>query len=92
MYLLGRRGWSARERLWQLIRRDALIPRALTEQMRERSYELMRTYHDLPMDLADVTLVALAEAERDWQILTLDDHFRLYRPRGRRTFDVLPDD
>jgi uncharacterized protein len=49
----------------------------------------MTKYSDLQMDLADATLVALAEERRLYRIFSLDD-FHLYRIRGRRRFEVVP--
>lgn len=92
MYLLGRTGWHLQDRLWQLLDRGAVGLHDVTPPLAARCRELMANYRDLPMDLADATLVALAEAEQDWQVLTLDQHFRLYRPRGRSAFDILPRD
>lgn len=51
---------------------------------------MMERYSDRPMDLADATLVALAE-ERDLKrIFTLDANFGIYRIHGRARFDLLP--
>jgi hypothetical protein len=45
---------------------------------------LMEKYRDLPMDLADASLVALAEERTLDRIFTLDRDFRIYRlPRGK---------
>jgi predicted nucleic acid-binding protein len=51
-----------------------------------RAFELMETYRDHPMDLADASLVALAEALRTRRVFTLDRRdFETYRVRiGRR--------
>lgn len=49
---------------------------------------LMRTYSDLPMDLADATLVAAAERVDLSEILTLDRHFHVYRLGVRGAFTV----
>ena len=53
-----------------------------------RAAALLRTYADLPMDLADATLVAAAELLGLTDVLTLDRHFHAYRVRGRTRFDV----
>ena len=46
-----------------------------------RMHELMAKYRDLPMDLADAALVAVAERERLRRVLTLDRRgFSVYRP------------
>ena len=49
---------------------------------------LLRTYADLPMDLADATLVVAAELLGLADVLTLDRHFHAYRVRGRGRFNV----
>lgn len=48
-----------------------------------RVRELMRAYEDVPMSLADASLVCLSELERDTPIATFDSDFRIYR-RFRR--------
>jgi len=56
-----------------------------------RVIALMEQYEDLPMDLADATLVALAELQRTRWVFTLDRRdFSVYR-LGRRTFRLLPE-
>lgn len=51
----------------------------------------MDRYHDQPMDLADATLVLLAERESLTTILTVDnDDFAAYRISGRKRFRVVP--
>jgi predicted nucleic acid-binding protein len=51
---------------------------------------LMRRYADLPMDLADASLVLLAEELGYGRILTTDQRdFRAYRWKARRPFDSL---
>ena len=57
----------------------------------ERAAELMGKYHDVPMDLADATLVALAEESGIHEILTLDLRgFNVYRLHGRKLFTIRP--
>ena len=56
-----------------------------------RCRELVDTYHDLPMDYADATLVALAEELQTSRILTTDRRdFSVYRIHGRRKFRIEP--
>lgn len=91
IYLLGQgAGWPAQQALWQMVRRDALTLAELDRQLTLRSAELMERYADHPMDLADATLVALAEARDLRTIFTLDEHFRTYRLRTRRYLEVVP--
>jgi predicted nucleic acid-binding protein len=60
----------------------------------QRSLDLMDEYGDHPMDLADASLVAAAEALRTRKIFTLDrSDFSTYRLRRGRTvqaFEILP--
>jgi predicted nucleic acid-binding protein len=51
---------------------------------------LMRQYRDIPMDLADASLVAMAEVLNKRQIFTLDHDFYIYRLWGNQTFEVIP--
>lgn len=52
---------------------------------------LMHKYQDRPMDLADASLVCLAEQRGVRDIFTLDrDDFRIYRVHGRQTFRLWP--
>lgn len=52
-----------------------------------RMQKLMRDYADLPMDLADASLVILAETFEDGRILSTDlRDFRTYRWKNRRPF------
>ncbi|HZL34936.1 MAG TPA: PIN domain-containing protein [Tepidisphaeraceae bacterium] len=62
------------------------------EQFRDRMRELMEQYADLPMDLADASLVAVAEQLNLRQIFTLDRRdFIIYRTREGAAFEVVPD-
>ena len=85
MYLLGTGGWRDQEALWRLVGRGDLVLADLTAQQVDRTRALMEKYRDVPMDLADATLVALAEARSLTRIFTLDDDFKVYRLAGRRS-------
>jgi predicted nucleic acid-binding protein len=53
--------------------------------------QLMHTYRDQPMDLADAALVAVAERDGLRQIFTLDRRrFEVYRIKRRTRFTILP--
>ncbi len=91
MYLLGEAaGWPGQEPLWRLVRREDLQVAEAGPRTVERMEALMAKYRDLPMDLADASLVALAEETGLTRIFTLDEHFRLYRLLGRKRFVVIP--
>jgi predicted nucleic acid-binding protein len=91
MCLLGQvASWPGQDALWALIRRSALTLADLDRELTLRSAELMDRYRDHPMDLADATLVALAETRDLRTIFTLDEHFRTYRLANRRYLHVVP--
>lgn len=90
VYLLGRGGWRAQDLLWQLVRRGDLEFGAVDGTWVERVQALMEQYRDVPMDLADATLVALAEQRGISRIFTLDSDFHIYRIRDRRQLELLP--
>jgi len=91
MHLMGRRvGWRGQEALADLVRDRILEVVRLEPEQVEESLQLMRKYRDIPMDLADASLVVLAESRQSKQIFTLDRHFRAYRYRGRHAFDIVP--
>lgn len=57
-----------------------------------RLHALMQQYAQLPMDLADASLVLVAEERNDGKILSTDRRdFRTYRWKNRRPFKNLLD-
>ena len=91
MYLLARAGGNrAQQALWRLVRTDRLVIADLSPSAVDRSARLMDQYADRPMDLADATLVALAEERGERRIFTLDTDFQIYRFRGRQRFETIP--
>lgn len=56
----------------------------------QRSFELMDTYSDRPMDFADATLIVMAEKLKTRKVFTLDrKDFSIYRiKRGYRHYPV----
>ena len=56
----------------------------------KRIIQLMKKYSDLPMDLADASLVVLAEEISEDRILTTDFRdFTIYRWQENKTFNFL---
>ena len=91
MYLLARAGGIRGQRaLWKLTSSGRLVVTDLSPPCVERSRRLMDQYSDRPMDLADATLVALAEEQGHRRIFTLDSDFGDYRIHGRQRFEVVP--
>lgn len=48
-----------------------------------------KKYRDLPMDLADASLVALAHQLPTRRIITIDADFTVYRLDGRAKFEII---
>ncbi|MCL4206853.1 MAG: PIN domain-containing protein [Pirellulaceae bacterium] len=58
-----------------------------------RCRELVHQYRDLPLGLADASVIAIAERLRLQRILTIDQrHFRTVNPSGFSHFILLPAD
>jgi predicted nucleic acid-binding protein len=90
MYLLNF-SWKAQEALWEMLERGVVVLLPLESEELSRMRELMKKYKDLPMDLADAALVAVAEREKIRRIFTLDRRdFEVYRPARLGRFILLP--
>ena len=58
-----------------------------------RCRELIQQYRDLPLGLADASVVATSERLAIPRLLTVDErHFRVVQPRGFSHFTLLPAD
>lgn len=91
MYLAHRRGrWSMPKLLWKYVSGSTLGLFDLGPEDIKRMQELMEMYRDTPMDLADASLVTLAERLDQRRIFTLALHFLVYRLRGRTALEVVP--
>lgn len=91
MYLLGRAtGMKGQGMLWTWLNTALFQVRDLSADEMHRMAELMQTYQDLPMDLADASLVATAEAMSERRIFTFDGHFRIDRLKDGSTLEVVP--
>ena len=90
-YLLGF-SWRAQDNLWEFIMRGGVEVLSLDVKMQTRCRELMKKYHDLPMDLADGTLVVIAESQGLEKVFTLDHKdFKIYRLANRKKLKLLPE-
>jgi uncharacterized protein len=91
MYLVGRiGGFPLQNQLWALLRRNIVELHQHVEIERDRMAVLMDRYQSVPMDLADASLVAVAESLNDRTIFTLDSDFRVYRMADGNAFDIVP--
>ncbi|HEY6329547.1 MAG TPA: hypothetical protein VI756_09420 [Blastocatellia bacterium] len=91
MYLLGRlRGWSGQEQLWHLWLSSAVAIYSLTEDETGRMSVLMEKYKDVPMDLADASLIVIAESTGSRQVFILDSDFFVYRVFDKDPLEIIP--
>ena len=83
--------WEVQDSLWLFIQRGGMEIYPLEKELLIRCRELMKQYHDLPMDLADATLVTLADALGVSKIFTLDHKdFSIYRLKQKKRFTLIP--
>jgi predicted nucleic acid-binding protein len=83
--------WEVQDSLWLFIRRGGIEIYPLEKELLIHCRELMKQYRDLPMDLADATLVALADAVLVPKIFTLDHKdFSIYRFKQKKRFSLIP--
>ena len=91
MYLLGAvGGFRYQEQLWRLRSTGHLVLLDIAPSGIDLMAELMAKYEDTPMDLADASLVAVAETRSDRRLFTLDGHFRIYRFADGSAFQLIP--
>ena len=90
MYLLDSvGGYRFQERLWRWRRDGRLTLLDITETETDRMDALMQQYQNVPMDLADASLVAVAESRGYPRLLTLDSDFYIYRLANGSVLEVV---
>ena len=88
--VLTRMGTTAQSRLMDFYLSDGTAVFDLNRDHAIRMQRLMTDYADLPMDLADASLVVLAEHLNDGRILSTDQRdFKTYRWKNRKPFKNL---
>ncbi len=91
MYLLGQvGGYHYQKALWQLWTAGKLLLHELGLPEAARMQALMDKYQDAPMDLADASVVAVAETLSVRRVFTLDSHFYAYRTAEGHALEVVP--
>jgi uncharacterized protein len=79
------------ETAWRFLHSGAVTVLGIDDSDLVEIEDLMKRYHDRPMDFADATLVHLARRESLATIFTVDhDDFETYRIAGRRRFRIVP--
>jgi hypothetical protein len=81
---------SVQDDLWEFIERGTVTVYDLDKELRRRCRDLIKQYHDLPMDLADASVVAVSDRENIRTLFTLDKDFRVYRTKDNKHFKLLP--
>jgi uncharacterized protein len=90
MYLLGAVGGHAYQtELWRLWSEGKLVLHDLISPEIERMITLMAQYHDTPMDLADASLIAVAERRHLQEIFSLDSDFYIYRLANGSVLNII---
>jgi len=90
MYLLGESGgFRNQERLWQLRSTGRLQLLELTVAETDSMALLMAQYRNVPMDLADASLVAVAGSRNLRQLFTIDSDFYIYRPANGSVLELV---
>jgi predicted nucleic acid-binding protein len=90
-HMLSRLGVQVETALLRAISSGDFHVEPLSNDDLQRSLELVEQYAESRIGLVDASLVAIAERLRISRILTLDHrHFRIFRPRHREAFDLLP--
>ena len=80
MYILGESGgYYFQSTLWNMQLDGKLVLHELTARETGRMALLMNQYQDIPMDLADASLVVTAESLSERRVFTFDTDFYIYR-------------
>jgi predicted nucleic acid-binding protein len=74
--------------LWDLRTTGRLILLDLTSEETDRMAILMEKHQDTSMDLADASLVAVAESHSLRRVFTVDNDFYVYRLSDRSALEV----
>ena len=79
--------------VFEMLRRQAMALHFHLDEHLEEVHALRAKYADVPMSVADASLVCMAERLNRSPVLTLDADFRLYRKHGRHVIPlILPAD
>ena len=91
-YLIGTHlGPVAERRLIRATIDGELLLEGLSLRDLDRVEDVLKKYADANIGFVDATIVAIAERLKVRTVVTTDrHHFRLFRPRHCRAFDLLP--
>jgi uncharacterized protein len=87
-FLLTRNGFDADE-LFELAESGFITVGMDFNRERKSLRALLRTYRNVPMSLADATLVRLSELHQECCVFTLDSDFQIYRRSRNKPIPLL---
>jgi hypothetical protein len=91
MHLLYRAGGlEAQNGLWTYLADGILRLDLASEGEWRRIHDLMNQYADMPLDMADASLVSAAERLRDRRLFSIDSGLRAVRLHNGKFFDIVP--
>jgi len=91
MHLLHRAGgMSAQNELWSFVANGVLRLHLPGDDEWQRIRQLMNQYADMPLDMADASLVSAAERLNDYQLFSVDNSLRAVQIGDRRFFEFVP--
>ena len=88
LFLL-RRGGIDPDGLLNLISRGLVLPNFRLDAEIASIQQLMKSYRNVPMSLADACLVRMAEIYESSAIMTLDSDFTIYRKSRRKVIPLM---
>lgn len=91
MHLTGRTGdWRMQQIVAKMVLNGSLRLHTPSKIETARTLELMSIYQDKPTDLADASLIALAETAGYTRIFSIDSDFYVYRLANGTALEVVP--
>jgi predicted nucleic acid-binding protein len=88
LFLL-RRGGIEPDSLLDLIARGLVVPKFNLAGEIAAIQQLMKSYRNIPMSLADACLVRMSEVHGDSKVMTLDSDFTVYRKSRRKVIPLI---
>jgi hypothetical protein len=71
------------------LKREAITIINLENNHLERIIQLSKKYSDVPMDLADSSLIIIAEMTNINEIITIDSDYYIYKTKNKKTLNNL---
>jgi uncharacterized protein len=91
MHLLHRAaGIRAQNELWGFLADGVLQLHLPLENEWQRMRALMNQYADMPLDLADASLISIAETSGNRRLFSLDQRLRAAKIKNQHVFEVVP--